>query len=763
MADTLLVVTVLGVALATVGYLAHRLRLPPALGYLAVGIALSPTVKSTPSIAPDLLAPAAHIAVLFVLFLIGLELDLRRLRQVLGNLALVLPFDILVPALVAIGMARFWGWSLLESLALGFAVTTSSTLFGERLTAGFPSQLRQRVLGMGLAEDVAAAGLFGVIAILGSASSGVAAANSAAWWAPLTGIGRLLLSFLLLTAASLLLVPRLLDAVTRRHSNDLLVLAGVALVLGFGWLGSLAGSAELGALVVGVAAAEAGSRFVLRNAFTSLRDVALALFFLASGLAVDPSSVAGHPGLVAALALAFLGTKLAVHVPAGLAAGLDLPSSLRGAFALGTLGEMSLILVAAAQDHGIASPLLRTGIVGAMLVLLIAAPLLLRGVPAMVRAAGRLPFGLRRSLWRMMHSLRIPVAHTVDPSSRRTAVRLLAANVLLLLAWLLLCAWGAPKVVQRYSPGAGLAVPMLVLGITVAVALPLLVGTYRRYHDLVRIVMGLEAVQGPRARLVDAWVIAATMTVLAPFALLVPRAVPILLGGGLLAILLAGVAWRQLHQVHRAVEASITRVLGHDPESGALLDRLMEQYPWGVRSAAVGVPETSPLANATLGHGRIPELTGATVAVLQRSRREVVNPAAEEIVRPGDTLILLGDAHQLARAEALIVAHGEALRMTAQSRLATVAEVHVREGSTLVGQLLGPADLRGHTGSVVVGVWPAGTEHPVPADARLSLQAGDRLILLGTPLQVDRARLLCEGQEYAGTVESRPAPPGPTS
>src|SRR5205823_2826129 len=116
-----------------------------------------------------------------------------------------------------------------------------------------------------------------------------------------------------------------------------------------------------------------------------------------------------------------------------------------------------------------------------------------------------------------------------------------------------------------------------------------------------------------------------------------------------------------------AVEESITRVLGHDPEAGALLDRLMEGYPWGVRSAAVAVPSDSPLANTTLGSGRIQELTGATVAVLQRNRREVVNPGPEEVVRPDDLLVLLGDAHQLARAEALVVAHGEALRMTAQS------------------------------------------------------------------------------------------------
>ncbi|MCA1810418.1 MAG: cation:proton antiporter [Halobacteriales archaeon] len=755
MADALLVVAAVVVGLAAIGYLAHRLRLPPALGYLVFGVVLSPSIASTPTLPPEVLAPSAHIAVLVVLFLIGLEMDLRRLREVLGNLALVLPFDLLVPALAAMAMARVWGWGLLESLALGFAVTTSSTLFGERLTAGFPSFLRQRVIGVGLAEDVAAAGFFGVIALLGSVGT---ASSAAAWWTPFTGVGKLLFLFVLLTAAGLLLVPRALDAVTRRHSNDLLVLAGAALVLGFGWLGSLAGSAELGALVAGVAAAEAGSRFVVRNSLAGLRDVALALFFFTSGLAVDPLSVVTHPGLVAAIALAFGGAKLLVHVPAGLAAGLPLADALRAAFALGTLGEMSLILVAAAQAHGIAHPLLGTGIVGAMLVLLVLAPLLIRGVPALARLADRIPAGLRRPLWRVLHSLRhtAPAAEP-DPSRRRNALRLLLANVLLLLAWVLLCAWAGPRVIDRYSSRSAILLPMLVVGVATAVAAPLLLGTYRRYRDAVGNVPDMDAAAGARARLVDAWLLAAAVLVFAPLGLLVPRALPVFLGGFFLAIILAVLAWRQLHRVHRAVEASITRVLGHDAEAGAVLDRMMEKYPWGVRSAAVAVPGDSPLANAPLGRGRIRELTGATVAVLQRNRREVVNPGPEEIVRPDDLLVLLGDAHQLARAEALIVAHGEALRMTAQSRLATVAEVTVREGSSLVGQAVGPADLRGRTGSVVVGLWPGGTQHPLPAMEAQSIRPGDRLILLGTPLQVERARLLCEGQEFDDTVEARSA------
>ncbi|MCA1818636.1 MAG: hypothetical protein LC620_01055, partial [Halobacteriales archaeon] len=140
---------------------------------------------------------------------------------------------------------------------------------------------------------------------------------------------------------------------------------------------------------------------------------------------------------------------------------------------------------------------------------------------------------------------------------------------------------------------------------------------------------------------------------------------------------------------------------------------------------------------------------------IQRRGHEIVNPGPLEHVLVGDTLVLLGDVHQIARAEALVVAHGEALRLTAQSRLAGIAEVEVHDGSSLVATSLGSADIRSRTGTLVVGVWPRGAQHPAPFDGGHVLREGDRLILLGAPLQVERARLLAEGMEVESTLESR--------
>ncbi|MEA3191495.1 MAG: monovalent cation:H+ antiporter-2, family [Thermoplasmata archaeon] len=752
--------SLLATALAAAGWLSHRLRLPPALGYLLVGAASASALGRFPGV-QTLLPPAAEISVLFLLFAIGLELDLKRLREILRKGAVTLPLDVLVPALLVTGAARLAGWEPLQSIALGLALSLSSTLFGERLagSANFPLPARQRTLGVLLAEDVAAVALVAIIAILGNPTTGGGGAD---WLVPLTDIGLLLFLFVLLTAGALLVVPRVLDAVARTHAHDLLVLVGTALVIAFGALGLRAGSAELGALVAGVAAAEAGSRFVLRNSLQSIREIGLAVFFFVSGVGTDLGTVAQHPFLVLALGAMFLASKLVVHVPAALASGLSVDAALRGGLALGTVGEFSLIIAATAAQHGLAHPLMIHAVVGTMLLLLVVAPVLLQVAPALVRVLGRTPERFRRPLGIMVHGLRHSKTGVRDRAALQQPARLLAANLILLAALLLLGVTLGPTAVERFPDHPFLA-PVLAFGVPAAVAVPLVWGTYRNYRELVHRIVGLEkggqdSGARLRARLMDAWVALTIGVLLIPVGLLAPRALPVLLGGMFVAIIIATLAWRQLARFHLALESTVTRVLGQDPEASALLDRVMERYPWGVRFAAVAIPTGSPLAGQRLREARVSELTGASVAMLQRRGRETINPSPDLVLHAGDTLVLMGDVHQLEKAETLVVAHGEAIRLSAQSRLAAVAEVDVRTGSSLVGTRLGEADFRGRTGTLVIGVWTGGAEHPMPYRGDLVLAEGDRLILLGAPLQVERARLLAEGVEHTSTVEAVPEP-----
>ena len=732
----------LALALAAGGFAAHWARLPPAFGYLGTGLLFG---VFAPHVPPHGLHHAAEIGILVLLFLIGLELDLKRLRSALKSTAAALPFDILVPAVLAASIGRLAGCTFLESAALGIAAAVSSTLFGERLAAqrGVDGKARNRVLGVLIAEDVAAGALIAILVVLASGSADLGA--------PLIAIGQTLFAFLVLAGIGVLIVPKILDEVARRHTPELLVLWAIALVILYGYLGYLVGSAELGALVAGVAAAEAGSRYVTRNALIGLRDLAAALFFFAAGVLIDPAAVLKAAPIVLGMAAAFFVGKQLVHVPAALAARLPLPAAVQAGAGLGMVGEFNLILVAVAEREGLAHPDLRAVIIGATIVLLPLAMLWQRSSGQVDDAFRRLPEKIRNPLEVVAHAVRRRPDSKQSAGAWQDPLRKLTANALLLAAWIALSVYLQPRFPA--VPGPTWSRTAVWFGVTLLVAAPFLRSAYRSYRDLVWSLVGLRPGERlgagkVRARLVDTWVAATVVLVLAVVSLWIPRTLPVLVGGISVAVLLGVVAWRALSSFHRALESALGRVLGQEGD-GRFLDHVLEHYPWGVRFAAVSLPASSPLAGQNLGTARIRELTGASVAAIQRGRQETINPPSDTVLRPRDHLILLGDADQLGRAEALIVAHGEAIRMSAQSLAAEVEEVTLADESPWVGRNLGDLKIRETTGTLVIGRWPAEAHHPQPYQPGLRLETGDRLILLGTPLQLQRAHVLAAGIEEA--------------
>lgn len=743
MAEELLVlVALVGASLLAAGWLANRLGLPPALGYLGAGMAFAPSVANTPDLPIDFMDVAAQVGILFVLFFIGLELDLRTIRKVLSSNIAASVLDILLPAAVVLAIGQALGWDFRQALVLGLAMSMSSTIFGERLSAtrGFPRAGRQRNLGILVAEDVATGIILALIAVIAGPVTGVGF---------LLPVGQLVLFLILAAGAALLVVPRVLDAVNRTHLQELVVLCALFVVVAFGLVGEWVGSRELGAFLAGMATAEAGSRFVIRNYLSPLRDIGMAVFFLAAGLHVHLGGLLDHILPILAIAGAFLVSKFLVHWPSAMASGLSVQDSLRTVLGLGVIGEFSLILAAAAASHDLANPLLGTYIVGVMLVLLIVTPLLLNLVPHIGPALQRVPRRVVRPMaWFLQGLSRRQTTTPRAETRRRQTVRVLAANVILLIGWLLLVSTIGPRLAAAV-PATPIVAGSLMLGFAVAVAAPLLYWGYRSYRDLVRMLVGLDdetdGAGRVRARLVDAWVVATVVLLLLPMTLVLPSTLPVLVGGLLLALAIVVLAWRNLSQFHRALEGSITRVLGHDPSAEALLDQVMRKYPWGVRFAAVTIPHDSPVANTTLHESRLNELTGAIVAVLHSRGRELVNPPPDSKLLPGDTVVLLGQEEDLDKAEALLVAHGQALRSTVRSRLAELVEVPVMSGAPIEGRSLGSIDIKGQTGALVVGLWPHGAVHPEPYKPELIVRADDHLILLGSSLQVERARRLTEG------------------
>src|ERR1043165_695438 len=141
---TLIATIAVGFALAFVlGYLAHRIHLPPLVGYLLAGVAMG---KYTPGFIADaaMTAQLAEIGVMLLMFGVGLHFsidDLKAVRRIAVPGALL---QIVIAATVGIGLAHYWGWSLGAGVVLGLCLSVASTVvllkaLEERNAVGTPN------------------------------------------------------------------------------------------------------------------------------------------------------------------------------------------------------------------------------------------------------------------------------------------------------------------------------------------------------------------------------------------------------------------------------------------------------------------------------------------------------------------------------------------------------------------------------------------------------------------------------------------------
>jgi len=287
--------TLLYLLAAVLGVVACRmLRLPPMLGYLAVGVLIGPNALALAHRSSGI-EHLAEFGVVFLMFVIGLEFNLPKLRSMqhlvfglgLGQVVLTLVGTLL--GHVAIGAALAWwgqSWDLSwqGAISLGAALAMSSTaivakLLSERLELS--SEHGQRVMGVLLFQDLAVVPLLVLIPALGSEPEAL--------------MGALLLASLKAAALIALLLSggqRLmrwwLTLVARRKSEELFVLNLLLVTLGLAWLTELAGlSLALGAFIAGMLISETEYKHQVELDIRPFHDVLLGLFFITIGMLLD--------------------------------------------------------------------------------------------------------------------------------------------------------------------------------------------------------------------------------------------------------------------------------------------------------------------------------------------------------------------------------------------------------------------------------------------------------------------------------------------
>lgn len=286
-----------------VGFLAALVRLPPLVGYLLAGILVGPATPG-PIADPQLAAQLADIGIILLMFGVGVRFSVRELLPVWRTAVLATVMQTGVLGLAGFGLARAWGWADMAGVALGFALSVSSTIVGLRalmerdLLDSTPGHL---MVGWLLAEDLL------TLAVLLLAPSFAAPGGSfeAAPWPQTVGLALLkVLAFgALMLLVGVRLVPWLLEQVARTGSRELFTLAVFALALGMAFASHAVFGLPLalGAFVAGLVVSESDLSHHAAAESLPLRDAFGVLFFVSVGMLLDPALLVLELGSVAVL------------------------------------------------------------------------------------------------------------------------------------------------------------------------------------------------------------------------------------------------------------------------------------------------------------------------------------------------------------------------------------------------------------------------------------------------------------------------------
>ena len=365
----------------------HRLKLPVVLGYIIAGVIVGPHTSSIPLVVDrQTIQTLSELGVILLLFSLGLEFSLRKLREVGAAALITATLKILLMIWVGYGLGGLFGWKRMDSIFLGAILSISSTTIIVKAL----DELHKRkekfadvIYGILIVEDILA--ILMIALLSGFATTGSLQASDVQ-----ITLVRLLAFLVAVLVIGLLAVPRFLNYVAKFKSNEMLLVSVLGLCFGVSLLAARLGySVALGAFLIGAIIAEARQIGRIEALMEPVRDMFSAVFFVSIGLLIDPSLLAKYwvPTLVITVVIVF--GKVIACAFGAFVAGNDRQSAVRIGMGLVPIGEFSFIIAALGTSLKVTSDFQYPIAVSVSAITTLLTPFLIRRSDALVEWADR--------------------------------------------------------------------------------------------------------------------------------------------------------------------------------------------------------------------------------------------------------------------------------------------------------------------------------------------------------------------------------------
>ncbi len=737
----------------------HSLRLPVIFGYILAGILIGPHLLPVPLIEEEAaIQQISELGIIFLLFFIGMEFDLKRLQRVLGPALLSLILQTLFMLYLAQVLAPFMGWNPTSTLFFGSLLAISSSMVTVRVlreSGRLQDASAQYTIGILILEDVLAVILLVIL-------TGVAVTQNLDWDAVWLVTFLMGIFVIMVFAIGRALVPRILMAICGEETDkEVLTLVSVGLVMAVSILAlRLDFSPALGAFVAGTLLSQTQVAHTVERVNRSLHDVFSAVFFVSIGLQMNPYQLIANLPWIAGISILVIAFKLLACWGGMAIAGQSGRTAFLAAVPKAQIGEFSFIIAGLGTSLGVMDAKSSGIAFGVALVTILLTPLMtsrMEGGYAVLYQA--VPQGVRSlfdTYQNFMEGLMVGLGRNVVLRLIRRPVLQIFLYFFIINGIFITASFFLPRFSQMVEKmpwdwvwkfGYWVACGLVVSPFLIAVLRNLNAMAYILTDALFSGHTSRPIYQNRVRQLVNMAIMGGFLILLGLVFLLV--AAPYLPNSGLagaafLIVTAAGVLLRSRFvlvnsQMENMFADSFRAQVATKEEQRRqqILNMIQQQAPWPVEIVDLTLPAHAAWSGKLIRDLDLRRRFGVNILAVGRGYSVAYDPSPEAPVFSGDRLVLSGSHEAIEQVSSAMKAQvrpdDRPVPTPDQFRM---ERIYVAPKSELDGQTLAGARIRSRFGVTVIGV-QHGDERISNPDPDYLLSPGDVIMVAGLPARIE--------------------------
>lgn len=758
-------------AASVVALISNRIKLPTLLGYLFAGFFLGPNLGLWPPIVTlENVQALSELGVVFLMFYIGLEFNLDKVRKVFAPAGTALILQTLLMLFVGRQASDMLGLSTMDGWFLGGLLSISSSMVSVKLMrdkGSFNRQHGQQAVGILVFEDILAILL--LVLLNGMAASGsfdVAKLGQTSFF-----IGLFIVAVFLIGTLG---AKRLVRVLETRGTTEMITMATLGLIFGVSLIAEqFHFSWALGGFLAGAILPSAGLGHRIESLTEPLRDLFSAMFFVTVGMLIEPGKLWENAPAILILSLIVIVGKFCTCWLGLFLAGQHADVAGRAALIKSQIGEFTFVITAIGASYGATSPDLQSIASGTAFVTILLTPVLVTYEKQILGTIERLaPSALKE-----FTQLYAQWQDNLELSFNRSFLKLTKKHILriglhfLIINAIIIGAAIVSTKVERpeFIPLSDLQFQQGLFLASLLLSLPFFVDTVRNLNVLVLIFSDAalskplfqQFSKGTFRSVFNGLILLILLFVYGIVFLIV--AAPFFPTGAMLfafaivAIILGIIFWKNLIHMHNNWELAFIEAMENESRSQIEkriennLTQLQKKNPWQVSVESVDIHKDSRWTGKEVKTIDLRRQTGTTIAGIERSGFDLTDIQPHSRIFPHDKLFLLGEPNQIAAARTYL--NQPSTEPESQTSPFRFSKEVIPPMSPWEGLSIKDSRLRSDHGVTIVGIQRDGERIVSPSPDEI-LHVGDLLLLMGHEEELYRVcKLLEEEAENASNAK----------